>query len=124
MTQNNQKRLSRRLLALLLCAVMLCGILPAAAAADYAEAPTIVAANLDYAEFEAAVVAQLDEIHYQAEADVYIDARPFTQFSPLLTDALAQIMRDAHNVFHQRVRILEHKGVDVLHKIFLRLSVL
>ena len=93
MTQNHQKRLSRRLMALLLCALMLCGVLPAAAAADYAEAPAIVAANLDYAAFEAAVVAQLDEIHYQAEADVFIDARPFTQFSPLLTDAIAHKRR-------------------------------
>ena len=93
MKLKDQKRLSRRLLALLLCALMLCSALPAAYAAEVESAAAIVAADKTYEEFEAAVVAQLDEIHYQAEADVYIDARPFKQFSPLLTDALAHKRR-------------------------------
>lgn len=93
MTQNNQKRLSKRLLALLLCALMLCTALPAAYAADVETAAAVVAADKTYEEFEADVAAQLAEIHYQAEADVYIDARPFKQFSPLLTDALAHKRR-------------------------------
>ena len=93
MKQKNKTTLPQRLLTLLLCALLLCGALPGVSADAPDNGPAILAGDRSYEEFQADILARLDEIHYQAEAELTIDARPFTKFSPELTDALAHKRR-------------------------------